>query len=177
MRERATVIGEENSRKGKRGGGEALEAPGSTWCNPLPLHYTTTRRPLLPLSPLPFSWSLSASSLASYSPTYHLFQTRLTVRKGPPRRETPHDPSAKLKARHKPFYTPTRSTGQLSPSPYHFSSPGLSVLLLLSSLSLLLFLIPPLPSGLIPFLFPLLSPPPPPSLPSISRLCPSLETS
>lgn len=67
-----TVIGEDGSRKGKRGGGEALEAPGSTWCTRY--HYitlSTPRRPLFLFPPLLLP--LSARSLASYSPTYLFF--------------------------------------------------------------------------------------------------------
>ena len=96
-----------------------------------------------------------------------------TVRRGRERKRkeegtkegTPHDRSAKLKARHKPFYTPTRSTLALAisillPRPLRSPSP------LLSPPSSF-FLSLPTPSGLIAFLSPLLSsPPPPPSPPS-----------
>ena len=74
-----TVIGEESSRKGKRGGGEALEAPGSTWCTRY--RYITLATPRRP-----HSFSLSPSSrlsacLPHTCPLFTLFLFRSSARK------------------------------------------------------------------------------------------------
>lgn len=113
MDEGETVIGEESSRKGKRGGGEALEAPGSTWCTRY--RYITLATPRRP-----HSFSLSPSSrlsacLPHTCPLFTLFLFRSSARKvaererGKRKGRPLHDRSAKLKA-HKPFYMPTRES-------------------------------------------------------------------
>jgi hypothetical protein len=162
-RGRETVIGEECSRKGKRGGGEALEAPGSTWCTRyhyITLAYSPPTSPSLSLSLFSCPCLSACCLLLIYSRLLFLFPLRFECKEGRRRRKrerkrkeegtTPHDRSAKLKARHKPFYTPTRSTVN-SPPPYQFLPRPLSVLLLSppSSLSLSspLFLSLPTPRG------------------------------
>lgn len=70
-----TVIGEEGSRKGKHGGGEALEAPGEHMVHPLPLHYTLCSPPAsLPLFPSSLALVLLAAVLRTARPiTFSFF--------------------------------------------------------------------------------------------------------
>ena len=147
------MIGEEEQPKGKCGGGEALEAVEAHGPFVATLH--TLPSLVLPPPPLPLSFFSSLSSLffaPSCDPiTLPYSAPRPSWGECQEKREregTPHDRIAKLKARHKPFYTPTRFTLALALS--FIPRPLLSSL----SLPLLLFLSfsPPLP-GANPFSF------------------------
>lgn len=139
--ESGTVIGEEGSRKGKCGGGEALEAVEAHGALVVAISITYAT---LPADHLPsFSLSLSSLCFAPRDSYPSLFLILLRDRGGVSdkrkrereREGTPHDRIAKLKARHKPFYTPTRSTlalarpiippsASLSLSSFFFSYPS-----------------------------------------------------